>query len=74
MVKHMSAHVVTSEGGYEINNIDGVKYVDRSSGQVTKIEPQNFPNFTFHRDAHYIFIGDKIVSLPGEIIKVVLFF
>lgn len=74
MVKHMSAHVVTSEGGYEINNIDGVKYINTSSGKVTKIDPQDFSDFKFNRDGHYIFIGDKIVSLPGEIIKVVIFF
>lgn len=74
MVDHMSARVVTSEGVYDINNIDGVKYISDSSGEVTKISPQEFSDFKFHIGGHYVFIGDKIVSLPGEIIKVVIFF
>lgn len=69
----MKAHVITSEGEYEINNIDGVKYIN-SNGEVTKIEPRDFVDFRFYRGGHYIFIGDKIVSLSGEIIKVVIFF
>lgn len=74
MVNHMSASVVTSEGVFDINNIDGVKFISNSSGEVTKISPQEFSDFKFHQGGHYVFIGDKIVSLPGEIIKAVIFF
>ena len=73
MEKCMKAHVITSEGGYEINNIDGVRRIN-SNGDVTKFEPRDFADFKFYRDGHYIFIGDKIVSSSGEIIKVVIFF